>query len=89
MEAQSQNLACLSTSISGIPELIIHAETGWLVEQKDHQQLTQALQKMIADPQLRSSLAQAGFERVRREFSMDRGIDTLVSKLQQSMEVNR
>jgi glycosyltransferase involved in cell wall biosynthesis len=89
MEAQSQNLACLSTNISGIPELIIHAETGWLIEQKDHQQLTQALQKMIADPELRSSLAQAGFERVRREFSMDRGIDTLVSRLQQSMEVNR
>ena len=44
---------------------------------------------MIADPELRGSLAQAGFERVRREFSMDRGIDTLVSRLQQSMEVNR
>ena len=88
MEAQSQNLACLSTNISGIPELIIHAETGWLVEQKDHRQLTQALQKLIADPQLRSNLARAGFERVRREFSMDRGIDTLVSKLQQSMEVD-
>jgi glycosyltransferase involved in cell wall biosynthesis len=89
MEAQSQNLACLSTNISGIPELIVHAESGWLVEQKDHQQLTQALQKMIADPELRDRLARAGFERVRREFSMERGIDTLVSKLQQSMEVNR
>jgi len=87
MEAQSQNLACLSTNISGIPELIIHAETGWLVEQKDHQQLTQALQKLIADAELRSSLARAGFERVRREFSMNRGIDTLVSRLQQSLDV--
>jgi len=89
MEAQSQNLACLSTNISGIPELIVHAETGWLVEQKDQQQLAQALQKMITDPGLRSSLAQAGYDRVRREFSMDRGIDTLVSRLQQSMEINR
>jgi glycosyltransferase involved in cell wall biosynthesis len=88
MEAQSQNLACLSTNISGIPELIIHAETGWLVEQKDHQQLTQALQKLIADPELRSSLARAGFERVRREFSMNRGIDTLVNRLQQSLDVS-
>ena len=31
MEAQSQGLACLSTRISGIPELIEHAQTGWLV----------------------------------------------------------
>jgi glycosyltransferase involved in cell wall biosynthesis len=89
MEAQSQNLACLSTNISGIPELIVHAESGWLVEQKDHQLLTQALQKLIADPALRKTLAQAGFERVRHEFSMDRGIDTLVSKLHQSMDVNK
>ncbi len=88
MEAQSQNLACLSTNISGIPELIVHAESGWLVEPKDHQQLTQALQTMIADPGLRARLAQAGFERVRSEFSMQRGIDTLVSKLQRSMQVN-
>jgi glycosyltransferase involved in cell wall biosynthesis len=85
MEAQSQSLACLSTNISGIPELIIHAETGWLVEQKDSLQLKQALQKLITNPDLRSTLAQAGFERVRREFSMERGIDTLVSRLRQSL----
>jgi glycosyltransferase involved in cell wall biosynthesis len=84
MEAQSQRLACLSTNISGIPELIIHAETGWLVEQKNVRQLQLALEKLITDPDLRYTLAQAGFDRVRQEFSMDRGIDTLVAKLKQS-----
>jgi glycosyltransferase involved in cell wall biosynthesis len=83
MEAQSQGLACLSTNISGIPELIIHAESGWLVEQKNSQQLKQALEKLITNPALRDTLAQAGFERVRREFSMERGIDTLVARLKQ------
>jgi glycosyltransferase involved in cell wall biosynthesis len=85
MEAQSQSLACLSTNISGIPELIIHAETGWLVEQKNSQQFNQALQKLIVNPDLRNTLAQAGFDRVRREFSMERGIDTLVARLEQSL----
>ena len=85
MEAQSQNLACLSTNISGIPELIVHAETGWLVEQKNSEQLEQALEKLIRDPELRHRLAQAGFTRVHREFSMDRGIDTLVGKLNESL----
>jgi glycosyltransferase involved in cell wall biosynthesis len=89
MEAQSQNLACLSTNISGIPELIIHAESGWLVEQKDSRQLKQGLQKLICDPELRNTLAQAGFERVRREFSMERGIDTLVARLEQSLGENK
>jgi len=89
MEAQSQNLACLSTNISGIPELIIHAETGWLVEQKDSRQLKQGLQKLICDPDLRNTLAQAGFKRVRKEFSMERGIDTLVARLEQSLGENK
>ena len=89
MEAQSQGLACLSTNISGIPELIIHGETGWLVEQKNHQQLKQALEKLIADPDMRETLARAGFERVRREFAMEQGIDTLVDRLKQSLGEHR
>jgi len=84
MEAQSQGLACLSTSISGIPELIVHAETGWLVAQQDSAGLANALRKLMADPDLRNQLAQAGYERVRREFSMESGIDRLVKRLNQS-----
>lgn len=85
MEAQSQGLACLSTNISGIPELIEHAETGWLVEQKNTAQLAEALQLLISDVGLRQRLGSAGFDRVRRDFSMESGIDTLVSRLRQSM----
>ena len=85
MEAQSQGLACLSTNISGIPELIRHAETGWLVEQQDVQALRQALRTLISEPALRRRLGQAGCERVRQNFSMERGIDLLVTRLQQSL----
>jgi glycosyltransferase involved in cell wall biosynthesis len=56
-----------------------------LVEQKNSQQLGQALDKLIRDPELRNRLAQAGFTRVRQEFSMDRGIDILVGKLNESL----
>ena len=86
MEAQSQALACLSTSISGIPELIVHAESGWLVEQKNSRELGDALARLIADPQLRKRLGEAGYNRVRQEFSMQKGIDKLMRRLQQSMQ---
>ena len=85
MEAQSQGLACLSTNISGIPELVRHGETGWLVEQRDASALQQALQNLIADPGLRQRLGRAGCERVRDEFSMEGGIDLLVERLQASL----
>lgn len=80
MEAQSQRLACLSTDISGIPELIEHGKSGWLVAQKNSHALSQALRKLITDPELRSSLAETGLDRVSRNFSLNRGIDALVEK---------
>ena len=81
MEAQSQRLACLSTNISGIPELIEHAKTGWLVPQKNTAELKDALLKLIYEPELRQTLAEAGLLRVREHFSLHRGIDQLVEKL--------
>ena len=84
MEAQSQRLACLSTNISGIPELIVHQQTGWLVPQKDSRALCDAIGVLIRDPQLRNRLAQAGFERVHEQFSLDAGIDQLVDKFRSS-----
>jgi len=81
MEAQSQRLACLSTDISGIPELIEHAQTGWLVPQKDSQALSEALLKLMTEPELRDGLAEAGLKRVHAHFSLERGIDQLVEKL--------
>jgi len=80
MEAQSQRLCCLSTRISGIPELIIHDQTGILVEQQDETALAQALSQLIQHPRRRRQLAQAGFERVRQAFAVERGIDALMDK---------
>jgi glycosyltransferase involved in cell wall biosynthesis len=88
MEAQSQHLACLSTDVSGIPELIEHGKTGWLVPQKDAGALAAALRKLITDPTLRIALGEAGMARVRDHFSLDRGIRRLVDKLGANTGVN-
>ncbi|MBB4266344.1 glycosyltransferase [Roseospira visakhapatnamensis] len=68
MEAQSQGLACLSTDLSGIPELIVDGETGVLVPPDDVPALTAALAGLIADPATRRRLGAAGQARVRTRF---------------------
>jgi glycosyltransferase involved in cell wall biosynthesis len=80
MEAQSQELACLSTRVAAIPELIEHAETGVLIEPDDAAALAQAIGELIADPERRQVLGQAGADRVRHCFAHDAGIDQLVAK---------
>jgi glycosyltransferase involved in cell wall biosynthesis len=80
MEAQSQGVACLSTAVSAIPELIEDGVSGLLVPPDDVPALGSALQRLIADPALRLQLGTAGLDRVRNEFSMDGGIDRLMAR---------
>ena len=77
MEAQSQQLACVATSISAIPELIIDGDTGILVPPDSPETLSQAIAKVIEDPTLRQSLGKAGEQRVRNSFALDGGISDL------------
>jgi len=86
MEAQSQRIACLSTDVSAIPELICDGETGILVAPNDPVALASALERLICDPALRRRLGRAGETRVREEFAFPRGIDRLVAKLALTME---
>ncbi|WP_305986438.1 glycosyltransferase family 4 protein [Roseibium sp. MMSF_3544] len=80
MEAQSMGLCCLSTRVSAIPELILHEETGILVEPGHADQLAAALEALIKDPQMRHSLGLAAAKRVRTHFSTDPGLDRLAEK---------
>jgi glycosyltransferase involved in cell wall biosynthesis len=80
LEAQSQGLPCVSTRVSAIPELILDGETGLLVPQEDETALAGALEALISDPPLRHRLGQAGFSRVRDEFSHKAGAERIASK---------
>ncbi|MEE8499465.1 MAG: glycosyltransferase family 4 protein [Kiloniellales bacterium] len=80
MEAQSQGLACLSTRVSAIPELIEHEATGVLVAPGAPAALAVALERLIRAPETRARLGAAGQQRVRARFAMDAGIDTLAAR---------
>jgi glycosyltransferase involved in cell wall biosynthesis len=81
MEAQAVGVACVSTAVSAIPELILHGETGLLVTPGDSGALASAITRLASDPTLRLSLAAAGSLRVRTEFDLRDGIDAIASAL--------
>src|SRR5262249_17378230 len=66
MEAQSQKVAVIATDLSGVPELIRHGETGWLVPSEAPAALAEAIHLLLLDPARRQALAEAGYARVRR-----------------------
>jgi glycosyltransferase involved in cell wall biosynthesis len=68
VEAASQQLACVATDISGIPELFETEENGLLVPSEDAEAFSRALERAIRDPALRHRLGAAAEAKVRRSF---------------------
>ncbi len=68
VEAASQRLACISTTISGVPELITDDVNGLLAAPDDPRALSDALARAIGAPDLRRRLGDAAEKRVREEF---------------------
>jgi len=72
MEAMATGLPVVSTTVSGIPELVIHGESGLLVSPGDSQALARALGRLLGDPFLRRRLGEKGREVVLRDFNIAR-----------------
>ena len=80
MEAASQNLPIVATDVSAIPEFIENGKHGILVE-PDATKFSQALARIIGDPEGRAAMAKAARARLIADFGMDCGIDKLATRL--------
>lgn len=74
LEAMATGTPCLSTAVTGIPEVVRHEETGLLVPEQQPQQLAKAIQRLLADGELRVRLAKAARSLVDDQFSIDTNI---------------
>jgi glycosyltransferase involved in cell wall biosynthesis len=70
MEAMAMELPCVSTTVSGIPELIQDGANGLLVPEKNAAALADALERLLDDPALATRLARAGRESVQQGFNI-------------------
>jgi glycosyltransferase involved in cell wall biosynthesis len=77
VEAASQRLACVSTQVSGVPELLMHEETGLVLPPENPPVLAQTLERLMRDPALRMRLGDAAERRVRDHFNYLSSIDQL------------
>jgi glycosyltransferase involved in cell wall biosynthesis len=68
MEAMAAGLPVVSTSVSGIPELVDHGVNGLLVPPEDAEALADALWRLAKDPALSHRLAVAGAETIAEHF---------------------
>ncbi|MCO6187644.1 glycosyltransferase family 4 protein [Rhizobium sp. L1K21] len=86
VEAQNTGLMCVSTTVSGVPELIEDGRNGLLVPQNDAISLAAALEKAIRNPKMRAEMGRIGSEIVARDFEHEASIKPLVKLLQTSLD---
>ena len=72
MEAMATGLPVVSTTIGGIPEMVVDNETGFLVQPEDAIALAGAIEKVTSDRSLGPRLGQAGYERAQKLFSIEK-----------------
>ena len=78
IESLYMGIPSVSTTVSGIPELITSEVNGLLVPPKDSAALAVALTRLLDDPSLRSRLAIAGRKTVLEQFDLAQNVQRLV-----------
>jgi glycosyltransferase involved in cell wall biosynthesis len=68
-EAMACHLPVISTSVTGIPEMVAHEQTGLLVEPSDEAALAAAISHLSATPETRQRMGDAGRQRAERLFT--------------------
>lgn len=70
LQAAAAGLPVVAFRAGGVPEIVIHDQTGLLVEPGDVEGLTRALRSLLAEDKLRRRMGENGRRRVTRDFSV-------------------
>ncbi|MDJ0677984.1 MAG: glycosyltransferase [Calothrix sp. MO_167.B42] len=70
LEAYAMELPVVASVHAGIPEAVVHKETGFLAPEKDWQALAENILTLFRNPQLRESFAKAGRKCVEQKFNL-------------------
>jgi glycosyltransferase involved in cell wall biosynthesis len=89
VEASSQRLTCVSTDVSGVPELLTDGENGLVVPPEDPQALASALEQVIGNPALRHRLGETAEKRVRDHFDHHASIRQLTRLFEEQWQKER
>jgi glycosyltransferase involved in cell wall biosynthesis len=75
LDAMAASRPIVATRAGGIPEIVEDEQTGVLVAPRDHRAMAKQIVRLLTDAPLRRRFAEAGFARVRRQFTVERMVE--------------
>lgn len=84
-EAMAYGRPVVAGAVGGLLDLVADGETGLLVPPRDVPALRGALERLLADPELRRRMGEAGRERVREHFAWPAVTDATLAAYEEAL----
>jgi glycosyltransferase involved in cell wall biosynthesis len=75
LEAAGMQRPVIGTQVGGLPEMIVHGETGFLVPPEDPASLSRSIITLLSDLNAAQKMGKAAEKRLRRYFSWSRHVE--------------
>jgi len=77
-EAMASGKPLVGTRVGGIPEIIDHGKTGYLVDRRDTAAMTSRILELLRDPDLRRRMGEAGRQVAAEKFNHKKNVAQLL-----------
>ena len=85
LEAMARRVPVIASRVGAIPEVIVHGETGILVEPRDVAALAGAMARLLDDRALRKYMGLLGAARLEERFSIKRMVEGTIAVYEQTV----
>jgi glycosyltransferase involved in cell wall biosynthesis len=92
LEAMFAKKPVIATNLGGLKEIVVHNETGFLFQNKNENELKDALEKLISNKDLRTTFGEKGNLRAVNKFSLDEYVQNFINlykKLRPRQAINK
>ena len=89
VDAMAARKAAVATAVGGVPEVVEDGVTGFLVSARHHEALAERIVELLHDAALRRRMGDAGLERARRLFTVERMVEGTAAVYERLTRVGR
>lgn len=83
MEGMATGLPVIATRVGGVPEIVEHGRSGWLVAARDHEDIAGRIAQMLSQPELRRSMGQRARLSMEQRHGLPQRLEAVAQRLQQ------